>query len=91
MVNGDIVAQGSQFSLRDLEVTTATVDLDEVLSARFAPSLRAQASKAKLYYRIHLDVRLTHDPFDAQASRSPTKDITFHCPEEEIALSPACW
>ena len=30
VVNGDIVAQGSQFSLRDVEVLTACVDLDTV-------------------------------------------------------------
>lgn len=30
VVNGDIVAQGSQFSLNDVEVVTATVDIEEV-------------------------------------------------------------
>jgi hypothetical protein len=29
-VNGDVVAQGSQFSLKDVEVLTAIVDLDAV-------------------------------------------------------------
>lgn len=29
-VNGDVVAQGSQFSLKDVEVLTALVDLDAV-------------------------------------------------------------
>lgn len=33
-VNGALVAQASQFSLRDVEVVTATVDLDEVVSYR---------------------------------------------------------
>jgi NAD+ synthase (glutamine-hydrolysing) len=37
-VNGQIVAQGSQFSLEDVEVVTVTVDLDEVREYRFAPS-----------------------------------------------------
>jgi NAD+ synthase (glutamine-hydrolysing) len=31
-VNGDLVAQGSQFSLRDVEVLDALVDLDAVSS-----------------------------------------------------------
>mmetsp|Transcript_23328 Transcript_23328/g.59695 ORF Transcript_23328/g.59695 Transcript_23328/m.59695 type:complete len:726 (-) Transcript_23328:433-2610(-) len=44
-VNGQLVAQGSQFSLHDVEVVTATVDLDEVVSYRGAvASLREQAS-----------------------------------------------
>lgn len=30
VVNGDVVAQGSRFSLNDVEVVTATVDIEEV-------------------------------------------------------------
>jgi hypothetical protein len=30
VVNGDVVAQGSQFSLKDVEVLVATVDLTSV-------------------------------------------------------------
>jgi len=30
MVNGDMVAQGSQFSMKDVEVVVAVVDLDAV-------------------------------------------------------------
>lgn len=30
MVNGDVVAQGSQFSMKDVEVVMACVDLDTV-------------------------------------------------------------
>lgn len=30
VVNGNVVAQGSQFSLNDVEVVTATVDIEEV-------------------------------------------------------------
>jgi NAD+ synthase (glutamine-hydrolysing) len=33
-VNGELVAQGSQFSLADVEVVTANVDLDAVVSYR---------------------------------------------------------
>jgi NAD+ synthase (glutamine-hydrolysing) len=47
-VNGSLVAQGSQFSLRDIEVVTATVDLDSVQSYRgVLSSLREQASAAE--------------------------------------------
>lgn len=34
-VNGELVAQGSQFSLADVEVVTANVDLDAVVSYRW--------------------------------------------------------
>lgn len=30
VINGEVVAQGSQFSLNDVEVVTATVDIEEV-------------------------------------------------------------
>ncbi len=33
-VNGEIVAQGKNFSLQDVEVVTATVDLDDVTTYR---------------------------------------------------------
>ena len=36
VVNGEVVVQGSQFSLRDIEVVTAQVDLDAVCYT-FAP------------------------------------------------------
>lgn len=31
-MNGDVVAQGSQFSLKDVEVEVAQIDLDAVFS-----------------------------------------------------------
>lgn len=43
-LNGSIVAQGSQFSLDDVQVVTATVDLDDVKTARTAKSRGMQAS-----------------------------------------------
>ena len=91
IVNGELIAQGSQFSLKDLEVTTATVDLDEVRSARFAPSMRMQVSRAQAYHRVYLPARLSRDAMDPRAKKSDIREIRFHCPEEEIALSPACW
>jgi len=33
VVNGDVVAQGSQFSLKDVEVVVAQIDLDLVCIA----------------------------------------------------------
>jgi NAD+ synthase (glutamine-hydrolysing) len=39
VINGEIVAQGSQFSLNDVEVVTATVDIEEVRSSLTIPLL----------------------------------------------------
>ena len=54
--NGDILAQGSQFSLKDVEVVTATVDLHAVRSYRGAKASRAvQASQAEPLPQIDVD------------------------------------
>lgn len=49
IVNGEIVAQGSQFSLKDVEVVTGVIDLEEVRAFRGALASRGvQASNSKV-------------------------------------------
>lgn len=90
-VNGDLVAMGSQFSLNEVEVITATIDLAEVRAARFAPSRNQQAVQAgrKHYERINVDFSLSRG--DADVVVTPSRETRIHKPEEEIALGPACW
>lgn len=90
-VNGDLVAMGSQFSLNEVEVITATVDLAEVRKHRFAPSRNQQAVQAgrRHYERINLDFSLSGEDFSVLIT--PPKPARIHIPEEEIALGPACW
>ncbi|CAL8465594.1 g5130 [Coccomyxa elongata] len=90
-VNGQLVAQGSQFAVADVEVVTATVDLDEVVSYRGAvSSLQEQASSAPRVPTIAVDFNLC---CSEEAGIVPNGSIepTYHVPEEEIALGPACW
>lgn len=89
MVNGEIVAQGSQFSLEDVEVVTATVDLEEVRSYRFAPSRGFQAVQAPIYERIEVDFNLCHDNLEILEVPSAPRPPRYHLPEEEIVCSPA--
>ncbi|THC90686.1 hypothetical protein EYZ11_009861 [Aspergillus tanneri] len=91
MVNGEIVSQGSQFSLDDVEVVTATVDLEEVRAYRFAPSRGFQAAQAPTYERIEVDFTLSHDNIGIPEMPTPARPPRYHLPEEEIALGPACW
>uniref|UniRef100_A0A667WQF3 Glutamine-dependent NAD(+) synthetase n=1 Tax=Myripristis murdjan TaxID=586833 RepID=A0A667WQF3_9TELE len=78
-INGDIVAQGAQFSLDDVEVVTATLDLEDVRSYR---GELCQPVKVDFSLSSGDDVFLpTHQPITWQ----------FHTPEEEISLGPACW
>jgi NAD+ synthase (glutamine-hydrolysing) len=93
IVNGKVVAQGSQFSLNDVEVVTATVDLEEVRSFRCSPSRGLQAASAPPYQRFEVDMRLSKKAEDVDPVIGPSEEIElrYHLPEEEIALGPACW
>ncbi|KAI9858054.1 MAG: glutamine-dependent NAD(+) synthetase [Trichoglossum hirsutum] len=93
IINGKVVAQGSQFSLAEVEVVTATVDLEEVRSYRSSKSRAMQATRQPAYERIEVDMSLSKDSVevDPLISPSPELEIRFHKPEEEIAFGPACW
>ncbi|KAL8771461.1 MAG: hypothetical protein Q9209_003131 [Squamulea sp. 1 TL-2023] len=92
--NGKILACGNQFSLDDVEVVTATVDLEDVRSFRSSPSRGLQSQHTQKYPRIELDVRLSkrvedHD-YQLEGQSEPI-ELRYHAPEEEIALGGACW
>lgn len=94
-VNGQIVAQGKQFALDDVEVVTATVDLEEVRNYRASIMSRGlQSSLADLKYK-HVDVEVELAPkgsrFNPKIVPTQKKEPFYHTPEEEIALGPACW
>ncbi|KAJ3370356.1 glutamine-dependent NAD(+) synthetase [Allomyces arbusculus] len=101
VVNGDVVAQGSQFSLRDVEVVTAAVDFEAVRSFRSGRiSSNWQAAAAPRYPRIHVGVALSssvwqptsHTPrFVPGLVPARPMEPVICSPEEEIALGPACW
>lgn len=92
IVNGDIVAQGSQFGLKEVEVVTATVDLEEVRAAWYAPSRTKQAIQAPKYRRIETDFTLCV-PEDRAIKLAPSPVIRprILAPEQEIAHATGCW
>lgn len=91
-VNGDVVAQGSQFSLRDVEVLTACVDLDTVTGFRGAiSSLREQASQQTPLSSVKVGAQLCAEGEFFNCFASLPIEVKYHAPEEEIALGPACW
>lgn len=93
VLNGKVLAQGSQFSLNDVEVVTATIDLEEVRSYRFQASRGIQATRAPTYQRIPTNFSLSDPDSIYDLTIKPTNPIgvQFHTPEQEIALGPACW
>lgn len=93
VVNGQVVAQGSQFSLDDVEVITTTVDLEEVRAFRYAPSRGLQAVRSPEYRRIETSFSLTSESDDLNPDLGPSlpREVKYHLPEEEIAMGPACF
>ncbi|KAG6966608.1 hypothetical protein JG688_00006706 [Phytophthora aleatoria] len=94
VVNGHVVAQGSQFSVKDVEVVTATVDLDDVRSYRGSVSSRSEQASSldTVIPKIDVDFSLCHEEEDISiAHPTPAIEVRYHVPEEEIALGPACW
>lgn len=88
--NGKIVAQGCQFSIHEVNVVTATIDLEDIRAYR--NDLRSRcviASSVTSFPRISVDFALSsNDPF---IDVSPPIDWKYYTPEEEISLGPACW
>ncbi|KAL2312430.1 putative glutamine-dependent NAD(+) synthetase [Schizosaccharomyces pombe] len=91
--NGKMLAQGHQFSLKDVEVISATVDVDTVRSYRFQPSHGIQGVTRPSYERIHVNFSLSSYQQDYDIYRKPTDpiEVTIPLPEEEITFGPACW
>ncbi|CAH1250576.1 NADSYN1 [Branchiostoma lanceolatum] len=90
-INGSFVVQGSQFSLDEVEVLTATLDLEDVRSYRgnFASRARA-AAQLEPYPRVMADFSLSKDDDIFLPSYEPV-EWRYHSPEEEISYGPACW
>ena len=90
VLNGSLVAQGSQFSLRDVEVTVATIDLTDVQGYRASIASRGvQASTSPVIPKIRVDFYMCE-----QKDMVPTTDAVkprFLSEEEEVAYGPACW
>jgi NAD+ synthase (glutamine-hydrolysing) len=93
VVNGEVLAQGSQFSLNDVEVISATIDLEDVRAYRSQISRGLQSTTTGVYQRVHVPIELSPSSITFNPMVVPTKPrkIRYHIPEEEIALGPACW
>lgn len=87
VVNGKVVAQGSQFSLNDVEVVTATVDIEDVRSHRARSSRNFQAAASQSYQRCRVETALSTGRPGDLVDLEVTKSIEprYHDPEEEIA------
>lgn len=72
-----------QFSLADVEVVTATVDLEDVRSYRSSKSRAMQATQQPSYERIEVDMSLSSDDDESDWLLKPSaaREIRYHTPE----------
>lgn len=97
-LNGKLLAQSPQFSVKEIEIVTATVDLDLIqISRGNCSSFANQAANCKKifpfeYARIEIiGVRLCHHDNLNHISVSPFIEPFYHPEEMEICLGPALW
>eukprot|EP00286_Rhodomonas_abbreviata_P014378 CAMPEP_0181324100 /NCGR_PEP_ID=MMETSP1101-20121128/20164_1 /TAXON_ID=46948 /ORGANISM="Rhodomonas abbreviata, Strain Caron Lab Isolate" /LENGTH=779 /DNA_ID=CAMNT_0023432223 /DNA_START=72 /DNA_END=2411 /DNA_ORIENTATION=+ len=88
--NGNLVAQAAQFSLKEVEVVGACVDLAAIRSQRGAFMSRCEqvATVPEVPSVAKLDFKLCASSivFPTEAQK-----VKVHHPMEELALGPACW
>ena len=85
--NGHCLAQGTQFSLSDVEVITASVDLEEVRAYRGGINSRGlQASLSANVERLHSNWRLASHEWNEPSQVAPSLPVGLHylTPQEEI-------
>ena len=88
VLNGAVLAQSSQFSLDDVEVVSATIDLDDVISYRAGIISRGmQAGKAPQIPLVTRKILFE----SSKLKLSKEIKIKYHTPSEEIQFGPACW
>ncbi|RSL85308.1 hypothetical protein CEP51_003421 [Fusarium floridanum] len=89
--NGEVFAQGSQFSLASVEVTVATVDIEKVRSFRSSISRNVQAAAQPEFPRVECDLVLSRPAEEIWLSNrpeiSPAIQLKILDPMEEIYMS----
>lgn len=92
--NGEVLAQGSQFSLKPVEVTVATVDIEKVRSYRSSISRNVQAAQQPEFPRVECDIVLSRPAEDVWLSDhqiSRPIQLKILDPMEEIYMSTAVY
>ncbi|XP_059153927.1 glutamine-dependent NAD(+) synthetase-like [Physella acuta] len=91
-LNGDIVSKGPQFSLEEVTVVTATIDLEDVRSYKHKLGSRSDlAASTKAFPRINVEFALCDgDDYNLLTDSKPI-NVRFSSVEEEIRYGPACW
>jgi NAD+ synthase (glutamine-hydrolysing) len=90
ILNGEVLAQSSQFSLLPVETIVATVDLSRVRSYRSSHSRNVQAAHQPEFPRVQCNIKLSRsssDMFISGRSLSKERPIKLLDPMQEIYLA----
>ncbi|XP_076065645.1 glutamine-dependent NAD(+) synthetase-like [Oratosquilla oratoria] len=90
-LNGDIVAQTILYNLSEVEVITATIDLEDI--RKYRTSIRSRTlhgAQSEAYPRVKINFALSKEEDIFLPSCLPIQ-VTYPRPEEEILKGPACW
>ena len=98
-LNGQMLVQASQFSLRDVEVVTASIDLNDIRRYRAGISSMQEQAALKMVEGSSSCSDVMFPVIDAtyfslyrdEYDVSSVVPARMHSPEEECALGPACW
>lgn len=94
IVNGALVAQGSQFSLNDVEVVTAQIDLESVVTFRAASVSRSTQAGSMMKGTGFPSAVFEGEVLGDQitfAGTSRARPVQLLGASEEIRFGPACW
>jgi NAD+ synthase (glutamine-hydrolysing) len=91
-VNGELAAQGLQFSLEDVEVVTATVDMDVVKAPRAIKVQDGTSLGVDKSQNLSVDYDLCFGQSNVLSNgyTQRCEHQTFQI-EEQIEMGPACW
>lgn len=92
-INGKILSEGHRFLLNEMDIVSAVVDLDEVVSYRNGIKSRCAQSSVFEKKIPYIDLDATFCTKDLSFEYNPffriiPKNYTY---EEEISHAPACW
>ncbi|XP_037772533.1 glutamine-dependent NAD(+) synthetase-like [Penaeus monodon] len=94
-LNGAVVGRAAPYSLREVEVVVAKVDLESVRRQKALIRSRcAHAARSEVYPRVQADFWLCSDADEGGPSIPPFPTplaITPPPPEEQALSGPACW
>ena len=97
IVNGRLLAQGSQFGLNDVEIITANVNLQDIRSYRIRYPRHILAARHENYPRVQANICLARpeiesgDGVNRIIAATPDVPVRYHSLAEEIQYAPALW